>query len=505
MQARASGILLHITSLPSKFGIGDLGPASYQFVDFLKASHQQYWQILPLNPTDTFVGSSPYASYSAFAGNPLLINPEKLIEDGLLQENDIEMRPEFSNDTVEYKKVITYKTRILQLAYDRHMLTGILRPEFEEFQRENQSWLEDFAMFVALKQEFEEIYWVEWAPEIRDRKEESLKYWREKLRDRTLRAKFFQFLFFHQWHALKSYAGQNGIKIIGDIPIYVSNDSSDVWANPQLFKLDKEKNPTFVSGAPPDYFSETGQRWGSPVYLWNILKKTGFSWWIRRIAQNLKLFDIVRLDHFRGFVAYWEIPVEEETAVNGKWVDAPAYEFFETILKQFPDANIIAEDLGLITPDVREVINHFKFPSMKILQFAFGDDMPTNPYIPHNYERNCLAYTGTHDNNTTQGWYRNETDGAIRKRLAEYLGHPIKPELIHWEMIRLAFGSAAVLAVIPMQDVLGLGEEARMNFPQKTDGNWLWRLKPDQVTQEIIDRLGYITWFYNRVSKDAEN
>jgi 4-alpha-glucanotransferase len=503
MQTRASGILLHITSLPSKFGIGDLGPSSYQFIDFLKASRQQYWQILPLNPTSTYLGSSPYASYSAFAGNPLLISPEKLVEKGLLLESDIGSIPEFPADKVDFRKVVEYKTQILQLAYDRHMLTGILRPEFEEFQRENHSWLDDYALFVALKQEFDEVYWGEWAPEIRDRKEDTIKHWSEKLKDKISRSKFFQFLFFDQWHDLKSYAGKIGIKIIGDIPIYVGNDSPDVWANPQLFKLDEEKDPIFVSGAPPDYFSETGQRWGSPVFNWDILKKTGFSWWLRRIAQNLKLFDLVRLDHFRGFVAYWEIPAEEETAINGKWVEAPAYEFFETMLKQFPDAKFIAEDLGLITQDVREVIQHFQFPSMKILQFAFGSDMPTNPYIPHNYERNCIVYTGTHDNNTIQGWYHNETDEEIRKRVAEFLGHPVNPEVIHWEMIRIAFGSVGVMTVIPMQDVLGLGEEARMNFPQKTQGNWLWRLKPDQVTHEIVDRLSHLTSFYNRLPKES--
>jgi 4-alpha-glucanotransferase len=501
MYPRESGILIHITSLPSKFGIGDLGPSAYQFVDFLKAARQQYWQILPLNPSGTYVGNSPYASYSAFGGNPLLISPEKLVEDGFLQQSEISSPPEFPVDRVDFKKVIEYKTKILQHAYDHHMLTGILRPEFEEFQRENQSWLEDYALFVALKQQFDEVYWLEWAPEIRDRDEKILKEWREKLSAQISRAKFYQFLFFRQWYALKSYAGKNEIKIIGDIPIYVSNDSSDVWANPQLFKLDEEKNPIFVSGAPPDYFSETGQRWGSPVYRWDVLKHTNFSWWIQRIGQNLKLFDVVRLDHFRGFVAYWEIPAEEETAVNGTWVDAPAYDFFETVMKQFPGAKIIAEDLGMITPDVREVIEHFKFPSMKILQFAFGGDMPTNPYIPHNYERNCIVYTGTHDNNTIQGWYRNEADEATRKRVAEYLGHPVNPEIIHWEMIRLALGSVGIMAVTPMQDVLGLGEEARMNFPQKTEGNWMWRMKADQITPQIIERLGYFTWFYNRLPK----
>ncbi len=497
MNRRGSGILLHVTSLPSKFGIGDLGPAAYHFVDFLKASRHRYWQILPLNPSGTFVGSSPYASYSAFAGNPLLISPEGLVKNGLLQESELTSGP-FAAEKVEYKEVIKSKTRILQLAYDRHMLTGVLRPEFDSFYRENESWLADYGLFVALKQEFNEVYWLEWPRELRDRGEETLSHWRTKLQDHILRAQFFQFLFFRQWHFLKSYCEQNGIEIIGDIPIYVSNDSVDMWAHPELFKLDKDKNPVVVSGAPPDYFSATGQRWGGPVYRWDVHKKTNFSWWLNRIAQNLKLFHIVRLDHFRGFVSFWEIPAEEETAIHGKWVEAPVYEFFEAIKKQFPNAKIIAEDLGLITPDVKEVIEHFGFPGMKILQFAFGPDLPTNAYIPHNYSRNCIVYTGTHDNNTIQGWYKNEASPDDRQRLSEYLGRPVNLEQVHWDMIRLAFSSVAETVVIPMQDYLGLGEEARMNFPQKTDRNWLWRVLPDQITSSLAQRLAHLNWFYAR-------
>ncbi len=497
MNRRGSGILLHVTSLPSKFGIGDLGPTAYQFVDFLKTSRNRYWQILPLNPTGTFVGSSPYASYSAFAGNPLLISPEGLVKDGLLQESELNSE-HFAADKVEYKKVIEHKTRILQSAYDRHMLTAILRPEFEEFCRENESWLEDYGLFVALKQHFEEVYWIEWPDKLRDRDSNVLSEWRQKLQDRVSRAKFFQFLFFRQWYFLKSYCEQNGIEIIGDIPIYVSNDSADMWSHPELFKLDEHKNPIVVSGAPPDYFSETGQRWGGPVYQWDAHKKTNFSGWLNRISQNLKLFHIVRLDHFRGFVAYWEIPAEEETAVNGQWVEAPVYEFFDAIKRHFPNAKIIAEDLGLITADVKKVIEHYGFPGMKILQFAFGGDLPTNPYIPHNYSRNCIVYTGTHDNNTTQGWLKSEASAEDKERLAEYLGYPINPEHVHSDMIRLALSSVAETAVIPMQDYLGLGEEARMNFPQKTDGNWLWRVLPEQISSDLAKHLAHLNWFYSR-------
>jgi 4-alpha-glucanotransferase len=494
---RGSGILLHITSLPSKFGIGDLGPAAYHFVDFLKVSRNRYWQILPLNPSGTFVGSSPYASYSAFAGNPLLISPEGLVKDGLLQESELGSEP-FAADKVDYKKVIVHKTRILQSAYDRHMLTAILRPEFGEFCRNNESWLEDYGLFVALKQHFKEVYWLDWPVELRDRHPKALSEWRNKLKAQIIRAEFYQFLFFRQWFFLKSYCEKNGIEIIGDIPIYVSNDSADMWAHPELFKLDENKNPFVVSGAPPDYFSETGQRWGGPVYRWEAHKKTNFSWWLSRISQNLKLFHIVRLDHFRGFVAYWEIPAEEETAVNGKWVEAPVYEFFDTVKNHFPNAKIIAEDLGLITPDVKKVIEHYGFPGMKILQFAFGSDLPTNPYIPHNYSRNCIVYTGTHDNNTIQGWFKNEATAEDRQRLSEYLGHPVNPLQLHWDFIRLALSSVAETAVIPMQDYLGLGEESRMNFPQKTEGNWLWRVLPDQITSDLAQRLSHLNWFYSR-------
>jgi 4-alpha-glucanotransferase len=500
MNKRGSGILLHITSLPSQYGIGDLGSSAYRFVDFLKAAGQRYWQILPLNPSNTYVGSSPYASYSAFAGNPLLISPELLVTDGLLQQDELDHSP-MPDHKVDYRKVIEFKTRILQAAYDRHMLTGRLRPEFEDFCDLNELWLDDFALFVALKQHFDETYWLEWEPAIRDRQPATIKKMKEQLSNRVLRAKFYQFLFFRQWFSLKSYCEHKGIEIVGDVPIYVSSDSSDVWAHPEFFKLDEEKNPIYVSGAPPDYFSETGQRWGSPVYNWDLLEKTGFSWWLNRVGHNLNLFHRVRLDHFRGFIAYWEIPAEEETAVNGKWVDAPGAKLFQAIKERYPGAMIIAEDLGVITDEVREVMNRFKFPGMKILQFAFGADMPTNPYIPHNYTTtNCVVYTGTHDNNTTQGWYAAEASPENKANLAEYLGNDVRVESLHWDMIRIAAGTIAEIMIVPMQDFLGLGADTRMNTPQIGEGNWQWRVLTDQLSEELVKKIARITWLYNRVS-----
>jgi 4-alpha-glucanotransferase len=310
--------------------------------------------------------------------------------------------------------------------------------------------------------------------------------------------KFFQYIFFKQWLALKSYCNSKNIQIIGDMPIYMNYDSCDVWANPEIFKLNEEKQPASVSGVPPDYFSATGQLWGNPVYNWEVLKQTQYSWWIKRVEHNLKFFDILRLDHFRGFVGYWEIPSGEETAINGKWVAAPAEEFFGTLLKHFPGLPIIAEDLGEITPDVREVMSRFGFPGMKILIFAFGDDLPVHPYAPHNYTENCLVYTGTHDNNTVKGWFRKEASLQLRNRLSAYLGHEASEDRIHWELIRLAMMSIARIAIIPMQDLLGLGEEARMNQPATIEGNWSWRLLPEQLTPTVTNKLTEMTEIYGR-------
>ena len=380
MLQRKSGILLHITSLPSNFGIGDLGPSSYRFADFLRVSGQQVWQILPLNPSGTFVGSSPYASYSAFAGNPLLISPEELHREGLVTAEELAAAVLPQSERVNFSAVIEAKTRLLQAAYDRFRQHR--SQEYEKFCKENKDWLDDYGLFVALKQHFKEVAWVDWPVEIRDRDEAALKMWREKLADRIDRAKFFQFLFFHQWNTLKRYCSSKNVKIFGDMPIYVSNDSVDVWAHPELFKLDEHKRPLFVSGAPPDYFSATGQRWGSPVYKWDVLKKKHFSWWLRRIGHNLKLFDMVRLDHFRGFVAYWEIPATEETAVKGKWVEAPAMELFEAVKEALSGCHDYCRRSGTDNAMTSGKSCQIPVSGMKILQFALVLNSPPIPTFP---------------------------------------------------------------------------------------------------------------------------
>ncbi len=498
MSKRRSGILLHITSLPSPYGIGDFGATAYKFVDFLAETRQSLWQILPLNPTCSVYGNSPYSSYSAFAGNHIMISLDLLAQDGLLTKSDIGGHMTFHDDRVDYESVTAYKEKALRTAYKNiHRKLG-KDFEFERFCNENAHWLEDYAVFVVLKEYFQGIIWSDWPEDLRNRKESVLRDWKEKLKDRILMEKFFQYLFFKQWFALKKYCNSKHIQIIGDIPIYVTYDSADVWAKPEIFKLNEARMPTFVAGVPPDYFSKTGQLWGNPVYNWNILKETGYSWWLRRIEDNLKLFDIVRLDHFRGFVSYWEVPSDEKTAINGMWVDAPVKDFFDTLYKHFPSLPIIAEDLGIITPDVREIMEMFGIPGMKVLLFAFGDDLPINPYTLHNHIKHSIVYTGTHDNNTIKGWFKNEVSSADRKRIHDYLGREISEDTIHREIIRLAMMSVANMVVIPMQDILGLGEKSRMNLPATSKNNWTWRLLPEQITPALIKELTETTVIYGR-------
>ncbi|UCF57302.1 MAG: 4-alpha-glucanotransferase [Deltaproteobacteria bacterium] len=497
MKGRGSGILLHLTSLPSPFGIGDLGPWAHKFADFLAETKQSYWQILPLNPTDLGHGSSPYHSTSAFACNPLLISPELLLQDGLLVQEDLNEQADFPEERVDYSKATAYKHKLLHLAFERFVGKKDTH-EYEEFCEEHTEWLEDYALFVALKSHFHGQVWSKWPEDIRDRKPAAVQSAKKEFRDVVEKEIFLQYVFSEQWKTLKRYCNEKGVQIIGDMPIYVIHDSADVWVHPNLFKLDHEKRPYAVAGVPPDYFSETGQLWGNPVYRWDVLKEKGYSWWVQRIAHNLKLFDFVRIDHFRGFVAYWEVPAFEETATNGKWIEAPAVDLFNRIKKEFPHLPIIAEDLGTITHDVRKILRHFEFPCMKVLLFAFGEDLPTNPYAPHNYEGNCVVYTGTHDNNTARGWFEKEARPEEKKRLFLYLGREVTGEEVHWELARLAMMSVANTAILPMQDVLGLGEQARMNRPAKKDGNWQWRLLPDQLTSSVADRLFEMTEIYGR-------
>lgn len=496
MNRRASGILLHITSLPSSHGIGDLGPGAYKFADFLVEAKQSLWQILPLNPIDPASGNSPYQSPSAFAGNPLLISPELMVKDGWLGEADLQSHPEFKQGWVDYGAVIAYKQRLFDAAYARFKGKGT-HYEYERFRSENAYWLDHHALFKALKGYFGKA-WIEWPHDIRDRKPKALQPLKKKLHREIEAEKFLQYLFYQQWLGLKDYCNQRGIQIFGDIPIYVIHDSADVWANPELFNLDDGGYPAAVAGVPPDYFSDTGQLWGNPLYHWSRLRETGYTWWINRIAHNAKYLDLIRVDHFRGLVGYWEVPAGEANAINGRWVEAPAEDFFNTLLKRFPRLPIIAEDLGVITPDVREIMHRFDLPGMKVLLFAFGDDLATNPYIPHNLPRNCVLYTGTHDNNTARGWFEREATPEIKERLFRYLGREVPVEGIHWELIRLAMMSVANTVIIPMQDILGLGEGARMNRPATTEANWQWRLSPELLTSSLGDMLRAMTECYGR-------
>ncbi|GBD99596.1 4-alpha-glucanotransferase [bacterium BMS3Abin07] len=496
---RESGILLHISSLPSKYGIGDLGPSAYRFVDFLVKSGQGIWQILPLNPTSPAYGNSPYSSYSAFAGNPFLISPEILVQDGYLLKSDLRSMPPFPTKRVQYDKVCRFKKDILFTAFTRcrHRIGSLA--EFQHFLEDNSFWLENYTLFIALKKHFGNRIWSRWPKSLRYRDQGELEKWKNKLEDTVLRESFFQFLFFTQWARVRNYCREHNIRIIGDLPIYVNYDSSDVWSHPRIFKLDEKRKMTFVSGVPPDYFSKTGQLWGNPVYNWDALKKKHYSWWIDRLGYNMRLFDITRIDHFRGFVAFWEVRSGEKNAMNGKWVNAPAMDFFTEAMRRLPGLHIIAEDLGVITPDVREVMNHFGFPGMKLLLFAFGDDDPGHPYLPHNYPENCIVYTGTHDNNTAVGWFKKEARSEEKKRIENYIGRKVSAGTINRELIKLAMKSAARTAIFPMQDILGLDEDARMNHPSSARGNWEWKLHPRQLTSSSAERLFRITKMHGRI------
>lgn len=489
---RGSGILLHITSLPSRFGIGDLGPEAYRFADFLAEAGQKYWQVLPLTPTQAYCGNSPYNSTSAFALNPLFISPEKLEEDGFLEASVLSRAPKFKEGKADYRRAANFKRKILDAAY-RHSIWQRGSVEFLNYCEENAFWLDDYALFAALREKFPKQTWVDWPQEIKDRKPEALENARRELAPKIGREKFIQYLFDGQWRDLKNYCANKGINIIGDIPIYVSHDSADVWCNRNMFALDESGRPTVVSGVPPDYFSETGQLWGNPIYRWDNLSASGFGWWVRRFERNMSLADIVRVDHFRGLCAYWEIPAGEKTAMNGRWVFAPVREFLGKIREHFPGLPIIAEDLGVITDDVREVMTEFGLPGMRILVFAFGGDMAKNPYLPHNFIEKCVCYTGTHDTNTAKGWFEKEASAVEKENICKYFSKKIKARDVSWEFIDMLMHSVAGQVILPMQDVLSLGSEARMNRPSLTHGNWQWRLKKSHLSAVITKKLRGIT------------
>lgn len=490
-------MLLHIASLPSPHGIGDFGAAAYRFADFLARTGQSFWQVLPLNPTDVMCGNSPYFSHSAFAINPLFIGIDSLVKEGLIFETDIPAPPPFLPDRIDYYGAAAYKSAILERAF--HQFTKSAVPDdYEGFCEMHSGWLNDFALFTALKRELKGLVWSRWPEALRDRDPDALKAAAKRLNERMEKEKFLQYLTFKQWFLLKSYCNEKGIQMIGDLPIYVSYDSADVWVNPHIFKLDKDKVPTAVSGVPPDYFSETGQLWNNPVYRWDVLKETGYGWWIERMGHTLNAFDRVRIDHFRGLVKYWEVPAGEETALNGEWKEVPAAHFFKTMTEWFTRFPVIAEDLGFITPDVYELMERFQFPGMKVLLFAFGDDDPMHPFLPHTYSRNCVAYTGTHDNNTLRGWFDNEATLEEKERLFRYLYREPPVHEIAWEMIRLVMMSVADTVVIPMQDILGLGQNARMNQPATPSGNWTWQLHPARITPAVEEKLLVLTETYGR-------
>ena len=494
---RQSGILLHISSLPSSFGIGDCGPEAYRFVDFLKEAHQTCWQILPLNPTDAVNVHSPYSSFSAFGSNELFISPEWLLEHKFISRDQLNPKPKFSQRQVDFEKVIEYKRRILEEAYNNFINEEILQNEFEVFCRNNESWLNDFALFVVFKNMFKQQSWISWPSEIKFRHQETLLKYQAQNEQEINYVKFSQFIFDRQWHELKTYANQNGIHIIGDLPIYVNHDSVDVWENPKDFKLDEDFNLKVVAGVPPDDFSQTGQRWGNPVYDWDYMKTHQFDWWINRFKRNFDYFDYIRIDHFRGFINFWEIPVQGK-ALEGSWAEVPTDEFFNQLRQVFPEFPVIAEDLGMIDDEVREKIKDLGFPGMKILLFAFNGDLEYHPYLPHNYPENCVVYTGTHDNNTVMGWYQEEMSKHEKHNLTKYLKKKVNGKTVHWDLIELAFQSKANGAIVPIQDVLGLGSPARMNKPATMVENWNWRLLSRELKSIDTKKLADLTQQTNR-------
>ena len=495
---RASGVLAHPTSLPGPHGIGDLGQDAYRFVDFLASARQRVWQVLPLGQPGH--GDSPYAALSAFAGNPLLISLNRLADEGLLERSDL-ADADFSADSVDYRAVRDYKWARLRRAYERFAAAGTpgMRADFAAFREGEQAWLSDYALFMAVKEANGGVSWNQFAPELARREPTALAEARERYADAVATNEFVQYQFFRQWLALKQYANSKGVRLLGDIPIFVAYDSADVWANQGLFHLDARGNPTVVAGVPPDIFSATGQRWGNPLYRWKVLAETGYAWWVERFRQMLAAVDVVRLDHFRGFAAYWEVPAREKTAQHGRWVKGPGAALFESATKALGRLPIVVEDLGLITADVIALREQLGYPGMKVLQFAFGDDA-RNPYLPHNYLPNFVVYTGTHDNDTTLGWFRSLPDWQ-RNNLLGYLGRDGHD--IVWDLIRLALQSVADTAVFPLQDVLALGNEARMNFPGRAEGNWRWRVRVDQLRPEIAGRLADLVVRYGRAGKES--
>lgn len=492
---RKSGILLPISSIPAKYGVGTFSKQAYEFVDFLVEAGQKVWQILPLGPTS--YGDSPYQSFSTFAGNPYFIDLEQLMDLGYISKADCEgvnfgTNPEY----VDYGQMYANRFPILRKAYDAALSKGMQQEEgYRKFMEENAYWITDYALYMAVKTSFDNICWTDWDEDIRLRKPEAVQAYTEKYTYEMGFYYFQQYMFHIQWKELKEYANDNGIEIVGDIPIYVAFDSADTWANPELFQLDEENLPIGVAGCPPDAFSETGQLWGNPLYKWEYHKETHFAWWMKRIAHCYEMYDIVRIDHFRGFDEYWFVPYGDETAQNGKWLPGPGIALFETMKEVLGEKKVIAEDLGFLTESVLALVDNTGFPGMKVLQFAFGGGAD-NAYLPHNHKKNSIVYTGTHDNETTVGWYWN-LDEHTRKHVKDYFDITDETK-VNWTFIRAALSSVADTVVIPMQDYLGLGNEARINTPSTLGRNWEWRMKEDACTSELAEKIKKLMKVYGR-------
>ena len=498
---RESGILLSVASLPSRYGIGCFSKEAYEFVDQLKAAGQSYWQILPLGPTS--YGDSPYQSFSTFAGNPYYISLENLIDEGLLTREECEAA-DLGDDAglVDYEKLYENRFPLLRKAYERSG-AGNDR-EFLRFKAENAWWLDDYALYMAVKARFDQAAWTQWAKDIRLRWQNALDYYRRELYFDIEFHQYLQYLFMSQWNRLKAYANSRGIRIVGDIPIYVALDSADAWASPELFQLDENNAPQAVAGCPPDGFSATGQLWGNPLYRWDYHRQTGYGWWIKRLSYCYRLYDVVRIDHFRGFDQYFSIPAGAENAVGGHWEQGPGIELFRRVKEALGDKEIIAEDLGYVTDSVRRLVAETGYPGMKVLEFAFDsrDSGCASDYLPHNYPENCVAYTGTHDNETIAGWF--ESIKPEEQKLArDYLcDHYTPVEELHLPFISLVMRSQARMCIIPLQDYLGLGNDCRINTPSTVGENWRWRLVPGQMSEDVIKEIGMVTRRYGRWNWD---
>ncbi len=491
---RKSGVLLPVSSIPSKYGIGTFSKQAYEFIDLLAKAGQSYWQILPLGPTG--YGDSPYQSFSTFAGNPYYIDLEMLIEDGYLTAQDCDQYDFGDNEEyVDYEKIYLSRFKVLRTAFENSHIEE--DEAFQEFVRKNSYWLDDYALYMAVKNSFDGVSWIEWDDDIKLRKEDALAAYREKYQTEIAFYRFQQFLFTKQWSALKAYANKKKVKIIGDIPIYVAFDSADTWANPELFQLDENSEPVAVAGCPPDSFSATGQLWGNPLYKWDYHKNTDYAWWMRRIAYCYELYDVVRIDHFRGFDEYYSIPYGDETAEFGHWEKGPGYDIFRTMKEKLGKKAVIAEDLGFLTDSVLKLVKKTGYPGMKILQFAF-DSREESDYLPHNYQANSIVYTGTHDNDTVLGWLDslNKHDRTFARK---YLNIRSNKD-VQWEFIRAAMASVSDTCIIPMQDYLGLGAEARINIPSTLGTNWKWRMLPGAFDEELALRMRKMTKLYGRLS-----